>query len=115
MAFIFGLSSISDTPDLPAGSDKGLHAVLYAGLGLLLVRTLAGGLRRRITAGMALTATVIGGIYGVSDEIHQHFVPTRQVEALDVVADTIGAATAAFALFGWSLARRRRVPPVERL
>jgi len=62
MAFIFGLSSISETPDLPGGSDKGLHAVLYAGLGGLLVRALAGGLRRRITLATALIATVIGGV-----------------------------------------------------
>ena len=115
MAFIFGLSSIPDTPALPGGSDKGLHAVLYAGLGVLLVRALAGGLRRPITVAMALGATVIGGVYGVSDEIHQHFVPPRQVEALDVVADTTGAAAAAFALLGWSLARGSRVPPGERL
>jgi len=115
MAFIFGLSSVSNTPDLPGGSDKGLHAVLYAGLGALLIRALAGGLRRPITLAMALAATVIGGLYGVSDEFHQHFVPPRQVEALDVVADTIGAGTAAFALFGWSTARRQRVRPGERL
>jgi VanZ family protein len=115
MAFIFGLSSIPDTPDLPGGSDKGLHAVLYAGLGALLVRALAGGLLRPITVATALGATIIAGVYGVSDELHQHFVPPRQVETLDVVADTTGAAAAAFALFGWSLARGRRVPPGERL
>jgi VanZ family protein len=115
MAFIFGLSSISETPDLPGGSDKGLHAVLYAGLGALLVRALAGGLRRPITIAMALTATVIGGLYGISDEFHQHFVPPRQVEALDVVADTTGTAVAAFAVFGWSRRHGRRVAPGERL
>jgi hypothetical protein len=31
------------------------------------------------------------------------------------VADTIGAGAAAFALFGWSTARRRWVTPGERL
>ncbi|HEY7171728.1 MAG TPA: VanZ family protein [Vicinamibacterales bacterium] len=115
MAFIFGLSSIPNTPDLPGGSDKGLHALLYAGLGVLLVRALAGGLLRRITLAMALATTVIGGVYGVSDEFHQHFVPPRQVEALDVVADTTGAGAAAFALLGWSFARRGRMAPGERL
>jgi VanZ like protein len=115
MAFIFGLSSISETPDLPGGSDKGLHAVLYAGLGALLVRALAGGLRQRITLATVLIATLVGGLYGISDEFHQYFVPPRQVEALDVVADTIGAAAAAFALFGWSRRRGRKAPPGERL
>jgi VanZ family protein len=115
MAFIFGLSSISETPNLPGGSDKGAHALLYAGLGVLLVRALAGGLRRRITVAIALAATLIGAVYGVSDEFHQHFVPPRQVEALDVVADTIGTGAAAFALAGWSIARRRKAPSGERL
>src|SRR3954464_2094905 len=115
MAGIFGLSSLPDTPDLPGGSDKGLHAVLYAGLGVLLVRALAGGLRRRITVTMALAATLIAGCYGVSDEFHQHFVPPRQVEALDVVADTIGAGVVAFALAGGSVARGRRARLGERL
>jgi VanZ family protein len=108
MAFIFGLSSISQTPDLPGGSDKGLHALLYAGLGVLLVRALAGGIGQPITLVMVLTATFVAGAYGVSDEFHQYFVPPRQVEALDVVADTIGAAAAAFALFGWSASRARK-------
>lgn len=108
MAFIFGLSSISQTPSLPEGSDKGAHALLYSGLGLLLVRALAGGMGRRITLRIALSATLIGGVYGISDEIHQHFVPPRQVEALDVVADTVGAGAAAFALLGWSTLGRRR-------
>jgi VanZ family protein len=107
MALIFGLSSIANTPDLPAGSDKGVHGVLYFGLGFLLVRALGGGLRGRIPPGVALLATVIGGLYGVSDEIHQHFVPPRQVEALDAVADTIGTGIAAFTVLGWSVMRQK--------
>jgi VanZ family protein len=107
MTLIFGLSSISQVPELPAGSDKELHGVLYSGLGCLLVRALAGGLGGRITAGVALAATLVGGAYGVTDEFHQSFVPRRNVEALDVVADTIGSGAAAFALFAWSSVRRR--------
>jgi VanZ family protein len=58
---------------------------------------------------------LVAGAYGVSDEFHQYFVPPRQVEALDVVADTIGAAAAAFALFGWSASRARKAAAGERL
>jgi VanZ family protein len=107
MALIFALSSISNTPDLPQGADKNVHALLYGGLGALLVRALAGGWRRRITVAIALSATVVAGLYGVTDEFHQHFVPPRQVEAADVAADTIGAGLAAFALFAWSAVRQR--------
>jgi VanZ family protein len=38
-----------------------------------------------------LLAAALGTLYGVSDEIHQHFVPPRTPDILDVVADSIGA------------------------
>ena len=107
LAFIFTLSSIAHPPELPAGSDKDLHALLYSGLGFLLARALAGGLDRTVTLTMAISTTVLVALYGVSDELHQYFVPPRQVEVLDVVADTIGAAVAAFALYAWGIIRSR--------
>ena len=102
MALIFALSSLSNTPDFPPGVDKDLHAILYAGLGALLTRALAGGMRRPVTPAVVARAVAIAAAYGVSDEFHQWFVPTRQVEAFDVLADTIGAAVAAAALLAWS-------------
>jgi VanZ family protein len=110
LAFIFVLSSIAHPPELPNGSDKRLHAALYAGLGMLLARALAGGLTRTVTRGMVVTTTVLSGLYGVSDEIHQIFVPPRQVEVLDVVADTIGGALGAIALYAWGIIQRRSWP-----
>jgi VanZ family protein len=103
LAFIFVLSSIAHPPELPNGSDKRLHAVLYAGRDMPLARALAGGLTRTVTRGMAVTTTVLSGLYGVSDEIHQIFVPPRQVEVLDAVADTIGGALGAIALYAWGI------------
>ena len=112
MLFIFWLSSISRPPDLPSGvSDKGAHALLYAGLGALLVRARAGGWRRPVTLGTAVAAVVVATLYGVGDEMHQYFVPLRQVELRDILADAIGAALAAGALYAWSWAadaRRQR-------
>ncbi len=104
MALIFVLSSISNTPALPGGSDKQLHGLLYGGLAGLIMRALAGGWNRRMTMGMAVTAIVIAGLYGISDEYHQSFVPNRQSDPSDVVADTVGAAVAAFACVGWARA-----------
>src|SRR5688500_7152743 len=98
MAFIFALSSLTETPQMPEGADKNLHGLLYFGLGALLCRALAGGWTERVTLSMAVAATAIAAVYGVTDEFHQYFVPPRQVEALDLVADTIGAAIAAFGL-----------------
>ena len=80
---------------MPSGvSDKGAHLLLYSGLGTLLVRARAGGWRRPVTLGIAAAAIVVATLYGISDEIHQHFVPLRQVEVRDILADAIGASLA---------------------
>jgi VanZ family protein len=106
MAFIFGLSSISHPPSTPEGSDKWLHTLLYSGLGALFGRALAGGWNG-VTLVQVLLTACFGAIYGMSDELHQHFNPPRNVEALDVVADTIGATLAAVALYAWGIIRGR--------
>jgi len=107
MALIFGLSSVSQTPAFVGGVDKYLHALLYAGLSTLLVRALAGGWHRRLTVGTVIAAIVMAAAYGVSDEFHQSFVPMRSVDAMDVVADSVGAALAAFGLNAWDIIRAR--------
>jgi VanZ family protein len=106
MVLIFALSSVSHPPATPAGSDKVLHALLYAGLGALVTRALARGWRG-VTLRIVVAATVFGAIYGVSDELHQRFNPPRSVEALDVLADTIGSGLAAIVLHAWGIIRGR--------
>ncbi len=102
MAFIFVLSSMSEPPDLPSGmSDKGGHGLLYFGLGALLVRALGHGWGRRISVSLCALAVSLCALYGVTDEIHQYFVPSRQMDVLDLVADTAGAAAAVAALYVW--------------
>jgi VanZ family protein len=110
MALIFGLSSISDVPTLPMAqtvTDKDLHTALYFGFGILLTRALSKGLRPRVTLWTAVLVTVLAALYGLSDEFHQSFVPPRQVEGLDVVADTIGGGLAGFGLYAWGIIRSR--------
>jgi VanZ family protein len=100
MALIFGLSSIPSPPALPGRDmDKLVHAFLYALLGALMVRALAGGWRRPVTLRVAVLAVALTTIYGISDEIHQAFVPPRQPDALDVMADGIGATLAAATMY----------------
>jgi VanZ family protein len=106
MAIIFAISSISDPPDLPPElGDKGGHALLYFGLSALFVRALAGGWTATVTARCAMAAVFYSTVYGVTDEIHQAFVPPRQVEAADVAADALGAACAALAMWTWHAVR----------
>ncbi|MCK4613219.1 MAG: VanZ family protein, partial [Thermoplasmata archaeon] len=38
----------------------------------------------------SFSAFILGSLYGVSDEIHQHFVPRRSSDVLDLVADFLG-------------------------
>jgi VanZ family protein len=111
MACVFYASSLSELPAIASGvSDKLEHAFAYAGLGALLLRALAGGLRRPVTATTAVLAVTIAAIYGASDELHQHFVPYRSMDAYDLLADTAGAAAAAGALYAWSIIRARNGP-----
>jgi VanZ family protein len=53
---------------------------------------------------VALAAVLVASFYGVTDEFHQSFVPNRQSDARDVLADTAGATVAAAACALWSLA-----------
>jgi VanZ family protein len=46
---------------------------------------------------------MIGALYGISDEIHQYFVPGRVMDWTDAVADTCG-----IALGSWFFHHRRK-------
>jgi VanZ family protein len=112
MAVLFGLSSIPRPPEPPPSfplTDKAAHLLLYAGLGGLVVRALAGGWSRPVTFGTACLAAAISTLYGASDEIHQHFVPPREMDAIDLAADAAGAALAAGVLYIVSRVRRSRI------
>ena len=68
--------------------DKGLHFIGYALLGWLLYHAL----RHETAPGRALYASfLLASLYGISDEYHQSFVPSRQADAADVLADAAGA------------------------
>lgn len=71
--------------------DKFLHTVEYGGLCFLLMRALKGsraGMPRKTMVIIAVCCTVL---YGVSDEIHQLFVPGRVCTIIDVFFDSLGA------------------------
>jgi VanZ family protein len=100
MLVIFGLSAQSNPlPEVTAHVwDKLLHTSEYGGLAVLLVRALRGeGLSWGVVIALA---TVIASLYGMSDEIHQSFVPGRDAAVGDWVADTTGG------LIGSLVARR---------
>ena len=91
MGLIFFLSSQEKFGfTLPANSDKIIHAVVYMPLGFLFYMSLrASGARNYVL----VAASLLACIYGISDEIHQLFVPGRYASLGDVVADAVGALT----------------------
>lgn len=73
-------------------SDKVLHAVEYAVLGALCYRALFCGSGHDVWRQQAIPAAILlASLYGVSDEVHQAFVPFRDSNWLDWAADTVGA------------------------
>jgi VanZ family protein len=107
MALIFGISSISSPPDLSTSiGDKGAHGLLYFGLAALFVRALAGGWRS-FGVGVAAAAITFSTLYGVTDEIHQMFVPPRTAELADLAADAIGSVAAVVVLYAAYTIRSR--------
>ena len=72
-------------------SDKVLHTVEYAVLGGLCYRAFRWGLSGQVAARALIIAIVTASLYGVTDEVHQLFVPFRESSWQDWLADTIGA------------------------
>lgn len=65
----------------PEGADKVGHASAYAVLGGLLM----------LATGRVWLAVLLATLFGVSDEIHQYFVPGRHADPFDLLADFVGA------------------------
>lgn len=99
MGWIFYLSHQPTLgfPPLFPHQDKLMHFTAYAVLGGFLLGALAvppsGHGARQV-----LLATIVASLYGASDEIHQAFVPGRNPDVIDWLADTAGALTAALLL-----------------
>ena len=73
--------------------DKVLHFAAYGILGILFYRAYQ-TLRIRDNLPMLMLLSVVSAsLYGISDEIHQSFVPFREAEVADVIADMLGAAS----------------------
>jgi VanZ family protein len=66
-----------------------------------------------LTARAALLAWLIATAYGVTDELHQRYVPHRTADVADLVADALGAAVAVGGLGASGIIARSRAaqPP----
>jgi VanZ family protein len=96
LAGIYALSSIPEPPAREAHAwlmliSNVAHAPVFAGLALLVLKTLSGpnGIPNRYVMAFAVTALV-----SALDEWHQAFVPGRTVSAADLALDLAGSACA---------------------
>jgi len=95
MAIIFTLSSIPGSTlskiDFPYAHPIA-HSLLYGVLYYLCFRALTHHRLGRFKTNVSLAAAfVIVGLYGVSDEYHQSFVPGRSEELQDLLIDLSAA------------------------
>jgi VanZ family protein len=90
---IFLQSSLDNPVDLPsiAHVDKVLHAGGYGLLGILFYRAFRSRWPTASGWTLANASLLSAAFYGMSDEIHQYFVPGRSADPWDWLADTIGA------------------------
>lgn len=105
MATIYYLSS-HPMPEIDLGfsaQDKLVHILGYGLLGALLLGAMPwreNGYRPRHVVFAVLLAT----LYGLTDEWHQAYVPGRSSDALDMLADAVGAMLGSGML--WALTRQ---------
>jgi len=108
---IFFLSSQSNLPDQAPSwldfpsADKVVHFLLYAGLGAIVWTGLYRSNVSPVTRLLRIVPVAFATVYGLSDEIHQLFVPNRSFDPFDLLADAIGATICVTALEFW---RRHR-------
>ena len=72
-------------------SDKVLHGVEYGILALLCYRAFRWAAGPAVAQQAVVLAIMTASVYGITDEVHQFFVPFRESDWQDWLADTIGA------------------------
>lgn len=97
-ALIFAVSSLNlDVEELKPvlTFDKFLHLAEYYVLGYLLMRAFTTSGAPLLAASPVAATILVGSAYGLSDEIHQAFVPGRVASAADFLFDAAGVVLAA--------------------
>ena len=81
-------------------TDKFLHFCAYGLLGILFFRAYE-TLPLKSTRNLLILISIGSAtFYGISDEIHQYFVPSRQADIMDVIANTLGSICGVY-LYAW--------------
>lgn len=101
------LGSSDPNPPMPdfyfPGMDKLAHMVLFGGLGALVSVGIRHAARKPGLTAQWTVPVLFVAVYGLSDEIHQRYVPGRTFDLADWAADIAGALLAQTVLyvFAW--------------
>jgi VanZ family protein len=93
MAAIFTLSSFPDyyfPKNRPEYLSTIVHFIEYIILGLLFIRALTHSGSRLSSVSITVISILLASLYGVTDEIHQYFVPGREMVFTDWLVDFSG-------------------------
>ena len=91
MIFIVSAQSNIKIPDLGISiEDKILHILAYLVFGLTLVYSISGISTDISRRKLFVLLVAIGGLYALSDELHQYYVPGRESDIVDILADITG-------------------------
>ncbi len=82
-------------PDLPY-FDKLLHFSAYAVLGALFLRAFKTTQFKNNINLVIILSILASSFYGISDELHQYFVPCRDADIIDALADILGSICGVF-------------------
>lgn len=100
MILIFYLSSIPGI-DIPTGPEYVsiiIHYLEYLVLTLLLCWAINAGIIQTVFPSALVSGFIVAVFYGVTDELHQLYVPGRVTDMLDILVDAAGAITAVILL-----------------
>ena len=109
--FLLTLTSWPRPPEVPILSgipnfDKTVHLGLYGVEAFFLYASIRWPGRARFSLLRVLAVVGAMAVWGTADEVHQHWIPGRSVEAGDAGADTLGALFGSLAASARSSLRR---------
>ena len=107
---IFVLSSQPDltVPEVVPSADKLVHFLEYAGVGWLWTRAVRADRPRWTALTVLLSTLTFAGVYGLSDEWHQLYIPGRFVDLHDFLADVCGGSSGGIGYLLWLRFRETR-------